>query len=1487
MLEKQAIGGDVRKCVLKTIGCIVVIGLGLVSCTSLQSSKLPDSMDDDDEHEVPLGVITAINFDVLTKADMEKIAALEINAPGQVTSSDLGFPNQSSECSTCGSKDGTSCEGHFGFIKFAFGILHPYFLSEIAEILNRTCPGCKSIRRNRRDLCNKGEKPTSRIQRPNGCKYCAWNSMGWYPTVKFKVSSSSNDVFRKNSIIVEINDKVQKKKGTSGRVLPSDYWDFIPRDAQQDESHMKLNRRVLSPLQVYSLLSEIDSNFIEKFVRRMEFLGFDGILVTPNCHRMSEVMHTHSNQNRLHYDERTRTFKKLVDFRGTANELSSRVLDCLRMSKLNPDKTPSRSCAGIQKRMNPENAGNISGLKWMKDVVLGKRNDHTFRAVVVGDPDLELQEIGVPCQIAERLQVPEHVNKQNKERLSYYCELLLLGKRHIKVCRKGYPVLLHNREELKTGDMLYRPLDDGDIVLINRPPSIHQHSLIALSVRVLPTSSVVSINPLCCSPLCGDFDGDCLHGYIPQSVAASVELNELVALDKQLINGQSGRNLLSLSQDSLTAAYLLMEGGVLLNDFQIQQLQMLSPYNLTPLAIEKGASTKMSLWSGSQLFSMLLPSGFVSSEACGMSHDCDFNTVQSLLHRIHGKTLELLYGVQRALCEWLSLTGFSVSLSDLYLSSDSHGRKNMMEEISHALKDAEQACYFKLLLVDYYRDFLLESCQGYENDMVVEVEHLNNERQVSAALSQASVDAFRQVFRDIQSLTYVYACKDNSLLCMFKAGSKGNLLRLVQHTMCLGLQHSLVRLSFKIPHQLSCAGWNSRMCDSYQTVCPESVQTYIPYAVIKSSFLTGLNPLECFVHSVSNRDSSFSGNADLPGTLTRKLMFFMRDLYSAYDGTVRNLYGNQLVQFSHDIDKDSSLNTRFQEYTTGGEPVGALSACAISEAAYSALDQPISLLEQSPLLNLKNVIECGSKKLGDEIMSLFFSKKLSERRYGCEYAALDVKNYLEKLLFSDIVSTVMITFDLRSSSQAQYSPWVCHFHFDKEIARRRRLKSQSIINSLYQRCDYLRKQRKVSLPSLKISCKKCSAAYMAKEGEDCITVAVVENSKNTIQLGDVRDLLIPFLLGAAIKGFMEIKKVDILWNSQRKVSKSNNGSSGELYLRVTMSGDSGSGRLWGVLLNHCLQIMDMIDWTRSHPDSIHHSCSVYGIDAGRKYFLNRLASAISDTGKAVLPKHLLLVANSLSVSGEFVGLNAKGMALQRKHTDVSSPFLQACFSEPGRCFLKAAKSGDVDHLEGSLDALAWGKSPSMGSSGQFDIIFSDKEQEVAMPVDVYNLLEASSEGLKEENVNAPATQNYLSDKCGFKLRYKNGGYALKWRKKLASLLRSSITPNDIRKLLFASTSMLKKYSVDQLLGERDKSTMLMLLHFHPHKKEKIGCGTQDIKVGWHPLYKDTKCFFIIRTDETVEDFSYRKCIIGALERIDPKKANIQKKKWLENGKIIG
>ncbi|XP_016567789.2 DNA-directed RNA polymerase IV subunit 1 isoform X1 [Capsicum annuum] len=1439
------------------------------------------------EQQVPEGILKGINFSILTETDAVKLAAKVIGAVNEVTDPALGFPNPIFQCSTCGASDGKKCEGHFGLIKFPYTILNPYFVSEVAQILKKVCPGCKSLRRDK----VKGADKTS------ACKYCDQGTLG-YPPTKFKVSPK--DMFGKTAIIAEVNENALKKqREITGVSLASDYWDFIPHDAQQDASLSSSNyKRVLSHAQVYSILKDVDPGFLEGLLKRKNSIFMQNCLLTPNCHRVTEF-----GQHMI-FDESNRLYRKLIDFRGTANDLSVCVFDRIKVSKIRAERS-----------IINDPAAPATGLKYVKELVLAKRTNHAFRMVVVGDPNIELGEIGIPCHVAENLHMAEPLSSRNWEKMTDLCDLMILQKGGILVRRKGVLIRVSVMDQLQRGDVIHRPLVDGDVVLINRPPSIHQHSLIALSVRILPVNSVLSINPLVCSPFRGDFDGDSLHGYVPQSIDSRIELSELVALNQQLIDGQNGQNLLSLSHDSLTAANLILEPTVFLDRVQMQQLQMFCPRQMGMNAIIRAPSGK-SYWTGKQLFSLLLPSdleyvfpsngvciseGEILTSSSGSSwlRDASENLFYSLVKHHGGDTLDLLYAAQAVLGEWLSMRGLSVSLSDLYISSDLFSRENMIDEVISGLQEAERLSYIQLLMVKYNKDFLAGNLEESKNSMGFDLEFMSIMQQKSASLSQASATAFKHVFRNTQNLVYNYASNDNSFLAMLKGGSKGNLLKLVQHSMCLGLQQSLVPLSFRIPRQLSCDGWNSHRTNlvfEKAHKVPECPGPYIPCAVVESSFLAGLNPLECFVHSLISRDSSFSGHADVSGTLNRKLMFFMRDLYVGYDGTVRNAYGNQIVQFSYNEADQISCTTGTGEtveshnhatHAIGGHPVGSLAACAISEAAYSALDQPVSALESSPLLNLKKILESGvGSRSGEKTASLFLSESLERWAHGFEYGALEVKGHLERLLLSDVVSTVMICYS-PETCKSPHSPWVCYFHIDKENVKTRRLKMRSVVDALnmrYRAAKPTKPKAGTDLPDLRITCKDCSVAEGGnKKSKICITVSAVETSKNSLSLRDtLRDLVIPFLLRTVIKGFSAFKKVDILWRELPSPLKSSRSSTspGELYLQVFMSESCDRIKFWNALVDSCLQIRDLIDWERSYPDDVHDLTVAYGLDVAWESFLCKLHSAVSETGKKILPEHLVLVADCLTATGEFAPLSAKGLSMQRKAAGVVSPFMQACFSNPGDSFVRAAKMRLSDDLQGSLESLAWGKTPSIGTGSSFDLMFSAKGYQPAKPMDVYARLSSHVTADKPKVMVTPDDDIEMDGKSLARRLYKLDDLNKKSCKSQWAIakLRSLLSFNDIKKLSQSLKQMLSKYAIDGELSEADKSIVMMALQFHPRRNEKIGTGAQEIKIGYHKEYEDSRCFMLVRPDGTVEDFSYRKCMQHALELIAPQKAKTSK--WL-------
>lgn len=53
-----------------------------------------------------------------------------------------------------------------------------------------------------------------------------------------------------------------------------------------------------------------------------------------------------------------------------------------------------------------------------------------------------------------------------------------------------------------------------------------------------------------------------------------------------------------------------------------------------------------------------------------------------------------------------------------------------------------------------------------------------------------------------------------------------------------------------------------------------------------------------------------------------------------------------------------------------------------------------------------------------------------------------------------------------------------------------------------------------------------------------------------------------------------------------------------------MSENCARTKFWSELVNSCLQIMEMIDWERSHPDDIQDTSAAYGIDVAWISFLS-------------------------------------------------------------------------------------------------------------------------------------------------------------------------------------------------------------------------------------------------------------------------------------------
>jgi DNA-directed RNA polymerase II subunit RPB1 len=154
----------------------------------------------------------------------------------------------------------------------------------------------------------------------------------------------------------------------------------------------------------------------------------------------------------------------------------------------------------------------------MRGSLMGKRCNYTARTVITGDAMMDMRSVGVPRQVAEVLTIVEHVNRLNYEKLQ---GKVLAQDKSIKyiVQKDGKRldmVTTRGQVSLQVGDAVERILQDGDMVLFNRQPSLHRMSIMAHRAKIL-SGKTFRLNLSCTTPYNADFVSNSSGLSLPQN----------------------------------------------------------------------------------------------------------------------------------------------------------------------------------------------------------------------------------------------------------------------------------------------------------------------------------------------------------------------------------------------------------------------------------------------------------------------------------------------------------------------------------------------------------------------------------------------------------------------------------------------------------------------------------------------------------------------------------------------------------------------------------------------------------------------------------------------------------------------------------------------------------------------------------------------------------------------------------------------------------
>ncbi len=172
---------------------------------------------------------------------------------------------------------------------------------------------------------------------------------------------------------------------------------------------------------------------------------------------------------------------------------------------------------------------------FFQDKMIGKKQDYTARATIVADPNLSVDEIGVPQKVALELfrpMVARRLIAANKD-----------PNKSNEMISKKDPVALRALEK----ELEHRP------VLMKRDPVLHQYGLLGQRVK-LTKSNAIKVSPLVLPPLGGDVDGDTVALFVPLTNEAVEEAKRIMPSQRTL-SESSGDVLYKPANESALALY--------------------------------------------------------------------------------------------------------------------------------------------------------------------------------------------------------------------------------------------------------------------------------------------------------------------------------------------------------------------------------------------------------------------------------------------------------------------------------------------------------------------------------------------------------------------------------------------------------------------------------------------------------------------------------------------------------------------------------------------------------------------------------------------------------------------------------------------------------------------------------------------------------------------------------------------------------------------
>jgi len=495
------------------------------------------------QQQTPTHEVVGISFAPLSADEMARLSVVEIDnhetneravkdRGGTLNDPATGCTSDpTSVCHTCGEKAAV-CPGHFGHIQLAAPVFNPVYVTHMLKLLRCVCWEC----------------------------------------AKPRFECGPDVIHRLKAVrVLQNRTKLALQMCRSARTCPHCEAP-LPRFSMKKRDGLRLSRLgsagFVAPGDVLSLFLRVSQPHCEALgVVRPERMVLSALLVPPPCLRPQMEK---DNGARA---EEALTFKLGDIIKANAavyREPSERNHSALQyyVAAFMESEAPCPKNVNVtMRRSTPGVLDRVSGKGgFVRGNIGGSRVDFSARSVAESDPNLAVNEVGVPQRILFTQFFTEVATPISIEWLQKMVDRgpdHPLGARHIHKFPTFFEVDLKNCpsespfRRVQLGDRVERYYRPGDYVHVNRQPTLHKPSIQGQRVQA-HGDSVFKVNTAVCTAYNLDFDGDEINLHFPQCHEAMAEVRDLLGTACQMVSTTNSRPIIMPIQDTVLGFHLLV-----------------------------------------------------------------------------------------------------------------------------------------------------------------------------------------------------------------------------------------------------------------------------------------------------------------------------------------------------------------------------------------------------------------------------------------------------------------------------------------------------------------------------------------------------------------------------------------------------------------------------------------------------------------------------------------------------------------------------------------------------------------------------------------------------------------------------------------------------------------------------------------------------------------------------------------------------------------